>query len=118
MYEQWTRVAHLTRDEQRELQNKRVRWFFQHKLPYSPFYRAWFEKHGLKFSDIQTVDDLEKIPLTSKLDIAPTAEEPAKPRQFILQPDEHLLKKYATKGELMKLIWMKLRNELHAADRS
>lgn len=111
MYEQWSRVAHLSRDEQRELQNKRVRWFFQHKLPYSPFYRAWFEKHGLKFSDIQTVDDLEKIPLTSKLDIAPTAEEPAKPRQFILQPDEHLLKKYATKGELIQLIWMKLRKQ-------
>lgn len=111
MYDSWQKVSHLSRDEQRELQNKKVRWFFQHKLPYSPFYREFFKTHGLKWSDFKTTDDLQKLPLISKTDLAPTDEDRAKPRQFILQPDEHLLKKHATKGELLRLMQMKLRRE-------
>lgn len=111
MYNSWPKVSHLSREEQRELQNKKVRWFFRHKLPYSPYYRELFQKHGLKWSDFKTTDDLQKIPLTSKADVAPTAEEPARPRKFILTPDEHLVKKYATKGELLRLMKMKVMKE-------
>lgn len=108
MYDSWPHVSHLSREEQRELQNKKVRWFFRHKLPYSPYYREFFKKHGLKFGDIRTTDDLQKLPFTSKADVAPTPEDPGKPRQFILQPDEKLIKKYATKKELMSALWGKL----------
>ncbi len=111
MYDSWEKVSHLNREELRELQNNKVRWFFSHKLPYSPFYREYFKKHNLKFSDIRTTDDLQKIPLMSKTDIAPTAEDPGRPRQFILQPDEKLIKKYATKTELLKVIKMKVTKE-------
>lgn len=98
----------MSRPELQELQNRKVRWFFQHKLPYSPYYRALFEREGLRWSDFKTTDDLRRLPFTSKVELAPTVEEPAKPRQFILQPDEHLIKKYATKGELAKILWGKL----------
>lgn len=108
MYDSWQKVSHLSRDEQRELQNKKLRWFFQHKLPYSPYYREHLKKHGLKWSDFKTTDDLQKLPLISKADLAPTDEDRAKPRQFILQPDEHLLKKHATKMELLQLLRMKI----------
>lgn len=111
MYTPWSSLSQLSSDEQRELQNKKLRWFFRHKLPYSPYYRAFFDRHKLHWSDFQTTDDLVKLPFSSKADIAPTPEEPAKPRQFILQPDEHLLKKYATKGELARLVGMKLRRQ-------
>src|SRR6266850_114451 len=105
MYLDWQRVSHASRDEQRELQNKKVRWFFRHKLPYSPYYRSLLESKRLKWDDFETTDDLQKLPLTSKMDLAPTEEDRAKPRQFILQPDEHLIKKHATKEELAKLVW-------------
>jgi phenylacetate-coenzyme A ligase PaaK-like adenylate-forming protein len=108
MYESWSKVSHLSRDEQRALQNKKVNWFFRHKLPYSPYYRELFAQHNLKFSDFTTTDDLTKLPFTSKADVAPTEEDRARPRKFILQPDEHLIKKYATKGELLELIKMKM----------
>lgn len=111
MHTSWSTVSHLSSEEIRELQNKKVRWFFQHKLPYSPYYREQFAKLGMKFSDINTTDDLQKIPLISKADIAPTEEDRARPRKFILQPDEALIKKYATKKELLKLIQLKVQKK-------
>ncbi len=108
MYLPWQTVSHLSRSEQQELQDKKLRWFFRHKLPYSPFFRQRLEELRLSPSDFKTTADLEKLPLISKADIAPTEAERAKPRQFILQPDEHLLKKYATKSELLNLVKMKI----------
>lgn len=108
MYDAWQSVSFLSREAQRELQNKKLRWFFRHKLPYSPFFRGVFERQKLHWSDFKTTDDLYKLPLISKADIAPTEENRAKPRQFILQPDEALLKKYATKSELLQLVKMKV----------
>ncbi len=108
MYTDWKKLVAMSREEQQQLQNKKLRWFFRHKLPYSPYYRDFFEKNKLHWSDFKTTDDLEKLPLISKADIAPTEEDRARPRKFILQPDEHLIKKYATKGELLELIKMKL----------
>lgn len=109
MYLPWQKVSHLSRDQQRELQNKKLRWFFRHKLAYSPFFRQRLDELKLSWSDFTSTDDLQKLPLISKADIAPTEEDRARPRKFILQPDEHLLKKHATKGELLKLVGMKIR---------
>ncbi|MEK7631415.1 MAG: AMP-binding protein [Patescibacteria group bacterium] len=104
----WSTVSHLTREEIASLQNRRLKHFFSHELPFSPYFREVFEKNNLKFTDIRTVDDLQKLPFTSKLDIAPTAENPAKARAFILQPDEHLLKKHAAKSKLISILLQKL----------
>ncbi len=101
----------MSRDELRELQNNKLQWFFRHKLPYSPYFRGLLKKNKLHWSDFRTTDDLQKLPLSSKADIAPTEDDRARPRKFILQPDEHLLKKYATKKELLSLIGMKLRRQ-------
>lgn len=111
MYLDWKKVSHLSREEQVELQNKKLRWFFRHKLPYSPFFRQRLDELKLSWLDFTTTDDLQKLPLISKADIAPTEEERTRPRKFILQPDEHLLKKYATKKELLGLVGMKLRHQ-------
>lgn len=111
MYTPWSKLTQMSRSDLAELQNKKLRWFFQHKLPYSPYYRALFERQGLHWSDFTSTDDLQKIPLSSKADVAPTEEDRARPRLFILQPDEHLLKKYATKKELLSLVGMKIRRQ-------
>lgn len=105
---QWKELSQLPYDEIKELQNKKLKLFVKHELPFSPFYRELFKKHNISFDEIQTTDDLQKIPFTSKADIAPTQDEPARPRQFILQPDEKLIKKYAAKSKLLKILWGKL----------
>ncbi|MBI3115068.1 MAG: AMP-binding protein [Candidatus Kerfeldbacteria bacterium] len=104
----WQQLSHASREEIEAIQNKKLRQFVAHVLPFSPFYRALFEKRGLSFNDIQTTDDLVKLPFISKEDIAPTVEDRARPRQFILQPDEHLIKQYARKSTLIKLLLGKL----------
>ena len=90
------------------VENRQLAYFVRHELPFSPFYRELFKKHKLHFEEIQTVDDLQRVPFSSKVDVAPTADEPARPRQFILQPDEHLIKQFASKGKLLKIVWGKL----------
>ena len=101
----------MSAGELREMQNQKLRWFIRHKLPYSPYYRGLFERQGLHWNDFKTTDDLQKLPLISKADIAPTEDDRARPRKFILQPDEHLIKKHATKGELLRLVKMKVMKE-------
>lgn len=115
MNEQWTALTTMSRDEIRELQNRKLRFFFKHKLPYHPYYRDLFARHGISFGDIRTVDDLEKVPFTRKEDVAPTEEDRGKPRQFILQPDEKLIKKHAHPRELASILGGKIaRRDVHA----
>lgn len=104
----WKSVSHLSRERIKQLQDKQLAHFVQHELPFSPFYRQLFEQAKVRFDEIRTVDDLQRIPFTSKQDLAPTADNPATPRQFILQPDEQLIKKYASKGKLIQILWGKL----------
>ncbi|MEK7537505.1 MAG: AMP-binding protein [Patescibacteria group bacterium] len=111
MYLDWKKVSGMSAGELREMQNQKLRWFIRHKLPYSPYYRGLFERQGLHWNDFKTTDDLQKLPLISKADIAPTEDDRARPRKFILQPDEHLIKKHATKGELLRLVKMKVMKE-------
>jgi phenylacetate-coenzyme A ligase PaaK-like adenylate-forming protein len=105
---EWSQLTKLSKQEIKALQNKKLKYFMRHQLPYSPYYRELFKKNNLKFEEIETVDDLQKIPFTTKMDLAPTEEDRGRPRQFILQPDEHLIKKYASKKELIKILWGKI----------
>ena len=104
----WQQISHLTDEQRRRLQNKKLRLFVKHQLPYSPYYRELFRRYDLSAADIQTTDDLVKLPFTSKEDLAPREDDRARPRQFILQPDEHLLKEYAPKSLLLTLLGKKL----------
>jgi len=72
----------------RERQGAMLHRFLKRQvLKYSPLYMELFKREGLTADDIRSVSDLRKIPFTSKADIAPTAEMPARPRRLILQPD-------------------------------
>ncbi len=55
-----------TPDRLRALQARRLRRVIRHAFERSPFYRSRFEERGLTPKDIQTVEDLRKLPILTK----------------------------------------------------
>ena len=98
----WKAISCLSTKKIEKLQNKKLRNFLQHKIPFSPYYIRLFKKNKIKFSNIRTTKDLEKIPFTTKGDVAPSKKNPKKYKDFILQPDKNSIKKYSPKFELLK----------------
>ena len=102
----WKRLGFLPLKELKELQNRKLRHFISTQLyPFSPYYRNLFDRHKIKPRHIKTIDDLKIIPFTSKNDLLPNKDNPQVFRDFILQPDETLVKKYGSKN---KLLWLGL----------
>jgi phenylacetate-CoA ligase len=62
-------------------------------LPFSAHYQELFAGHGLTVDSIRSLDDLRRIPFTSKADLLATPEHPQRARDFILIPDERVLKR-------------------------
>jgi phenylacetate-coenzyme A ligase PaaK-like adenylate-forming protein len=60
-------------------------------LPFSAHYRRLFSEHGLSADAFRTLDDLQQLPFTSKLDLLNTDEHPQKFKDFILMPEEKVL---------------------------
>src|SRR4051794_29406049 len=67
----------LDREPARELQGRKLHRFLRDcVLPFSGHYQRLFNEHGLSADDIHSIDDLRKIPFTSKEDLLPTPENP------------------------------------------
>ena len=62
-------VKPLKPDALRRIQNKKLRALIQHSYAHVPYYHNLFRKVGLRPDDIQTIDDLYKIPITRKTDL-------------------------------------------------
>lgn len=78
----------------RELQLKQLRHFLkQVVLPFSKHYGELFRQHGISPGGIQTWDDLSKIPFTSKKNLLASREHPERSKDFVVIPDEALLKR-------------------------
>ena len=92
----WQQLQYLKPENIKNLQNKLLKNFIRSQIPYHPYYSNLFKKNNIRFSDIKTTDDLKKLPFTSKEDIAPTAKEPKKFLDFVLQPNRKLIGQYAT----------------------
>ncbi|MEE8359511.1 MAG: AMP-binding protein, partial [Candidatus Omnitrophota bacterium] len=89
------------------LQDKKLRYFITRQLyPFSPYYRRLFDKNKIKPDDIRTVEDLKRIPFTSKADFLGPPEEDIidRSREFFLRPTEESIKKYLPKAKLIKLL--------------
>jgi len=72
----------------RELQAEKLRHYLRTTvLPFSSHYRELFREHNLTADSFRTLDDLQKLPLTSKADLLNTPENPKRIREFILAPD-------------------------------
>ncbi|PCF94703.1 phenylacetate--CoA ligase PaaK [Vreelandella nigrificans] len=56
-------------DELRATQLKRLKWSLKHAYDNVPFYRHSFDKAGVHPDDIQALEDLSKLPFTTKADL-------------------------------------------------
>lgn len=84
----------LGREEVRELQGQKLhRYLRDCVLPFSKHYQGIFKEAGLTADDIRSVDDLAKIPFTTKEDLLPTPEKPRRSLEFVLVPDPAVLRR-------------------------
>lgn len=77
----------LPREEYLAYQGRVLSRFVKDQVyPYSKYYRRLFDGAGITPNDIKTLEDLAKIPLTSKHDLLKTPENPDRPEEFVLRP--------------------------------
>ena len=76
----------------RELQAEKLRHYLRTTvLPFSAHYGELFRQNNLDAESFHTLEDLQRIPFTSKADLLSTPENPRKIREFILVPDAEQL---------------------------
>lgn len=84
----------LDKKELQQLQADTLRCYLRNVvIPCSWHYRKLFKAHGIDPSDIRSLDDLRRIPFTTKEDLLATPQEPDKMRDFLLVPDRKMLMK-------------------------
>ncbi len=84
----------LDGSEIRNLQGKKLNSYLKnHVVPFSKHYRKIFKGSGITPDDIKSLDDLRKIPFTSKRNLLPEKGEEPITKDFILVPDEAILKR-------------------------
>src|SRR6185503_8163011 len=76
----------------RRLQAEQLRRYLRDAvLPFSAHYGKLFREHGLTADSFRTLEDLQRIPFTTKADLLNTPENPQRYKDFILIPDEKVL---------------------------
>jgi phenylacetate-CoA ligase len=86
------RWQRLTEPVIRRLQVAQLRHYLRTVvLPFSTHYRALFREHGLDAESFRTLEDLQRVPFTTKADLLSTAAEPQRFKDFILVPDQRAL---------------------------
>lgn len=76
----------------RKLQaEKLLRYLRDTVVPFSNYYREQFKQHNLVPDSIRSLEDLQRLPFTSKTDLLDTPDHPHKIREFILIPDQNQL---------------------------
>jgi phenylacetate-CoA ligase len=86
-------IETMSRGSLRELQNKRFRNTVQYVYEQVPYYREVFDRLSIKPSDIQTVEDLPKIPFTKKQTLRDYY-----PFGLLAVPRENLIRIHASSG--------------------
>lgn len=64
-----SKIEQMGREEMRALQLKRLKKIVKYAYERVPFYKKKFDEIGLKPEDIKTLDDISKIPYTTKTDL-------------------------------------------------
>ena len=86
-------IETASRDEIEGLQLQRLRWTLQHAYDKVPHYRQAFEARGVHPSDLKTLADLAKFPLTTKHDLRANY-----PFGMFAVPREQVLRIHASSG--------------------
>ncbi|MGH8024929.1 MAG: phenylacetate--CoA ligase family protein [Limisphaerales bacterium] len=100
----WENWHNLPETIARQRQAARLRQFLrQTVLPFSAHYKRVFQENNLTADSIQSLDDLAKIPFTTKTDLLNTPEHPERVRDFLLLPDEKVLSRRP--GTICQALW-------------
>jgi len=65
----WSTYETMARDQMEKLQLERLKQTVRRVYDHVPHYRAKLNEHGIKPEDIQSLEDLKKLPLTVKNDL-------------------------------------------------
>ncbi|TAN59947.1 phenylacetate--CoA ligase family protein [bacterium] len=104
----WENLSFLSAKELRELQNRKLHYFVNRRLyPFSPYYQKLFLRHKINPRSVRTVKDLEAIPFTKKEDLFPARNNSQSFLDFILKPDEALIRRHWPKSKLLYLALLK-----------
>ncbi len=87
-------LHYRTPDEIRCFQEERLRETVAYVAAHSPYYKALFEREGIDPSTIRTLDDLRRLPLTTKQDLQLHGEE------FVCVPRRQIIDYVTTSGTL------------------
>lgn len=89
-----TQWAHLSEDAIRRMQAAKLRDYLRRVvLPFSSHYREMFQEQGLTADSIRSLEDLQRLPFTSKLDLLNTPDHPQRAREFVVVPDPAVLRR-------------------------
>lgn len=80
-------------EQLRELQLERMRWSIAHGYAHVPHYRDAFDAHGVKPSDLRTLEDLAKFPFLMKQDMRDNY-----PFEMFAVPREQVARIHASSG--------------------
>ena len=94
MIEYWNPlVERMPVDELEKLQEKKLRNLVDYVYTHSDFYKQRFDEAGVRPEDIQTLDDLSKLPFTYKSDLRDTY-----PTGMFCVPNEQLVRFHVSSG--------------------
>jgi phenylacetate-CoA ligase len=104
-------------EETRAMQDEALARFITEQVyPFHPHYRRVFDECGIDPESISTVEDLQKLPFTSKEDIAPSLQDPDNPRHFVLEPGFDQVKLYKSKGWVPQMTNMGAAGGRHSSE--
>jgi phenylacetate-CoA ligase len=68
-FEALRRNLSLSPSRLREIQDRKLRAMVRHAYDHVPYYHRKFDSAGIKPNDIKSVEDLSKIPVTTKAEV-------------------------------------------------
>ncbi len=105
----WSPISHFSYNQIRKLQNKKLYEFITRQVyPFSPYYRKLFDQNRIDPRTIRTIEDLRRVPMTSKLDFLPSPESLEKFKEFVLQPDAEKIRRFWPAPRLLQLALKKI----------
>lgn len=94
MLEYWNPlIERMPADELEQMQEKKLKHLVNYVYQHSDFYKKRFDEAGVRPEDIQTLDDLKKLPFTYKSDLRDTY-----PTGMFCVPNEQLVRFHVSSG--------------------
>jgi len=93
--EEWAKLARTPWKTLRERQDALVRKLIQERVyPFSAHYRRLMDEQRIDPRSIRSVDDLRRLPFTTKQDLLTSAGNEERRRDFVLAPSPELVRKH------------------------